>query len=181
MTLLYLWGLILLLTAIAIAGAVTVCRAAELSPKPEAQALTPEKLASLESRKELFHYDALERPDPFRPFINFSQIERSIPTDATRSLSPLEKYALNQFNLVGIILAGDNNNYALVEDPDHTGYTVREGDKIGNLSGQVQSIESNAVIIEEPYLDIFDKRQVRTISLKLREIDESADLATQIK
>ena len=146
--------------------------AAEKSTEPGAETLTPEKLASLDIKKVLFTYDPQNRPDPFRPFIDFSKIERSIPTDSSRPLTPLEKYALNQFELVGIILAGAEQNYALVEDPEHIGYTVREGDKIGNLSGLVKTIKSNEVIIEEPYLDIFDKEQVRTITLRLREMEE---------
>ena len=146
--------------------------AAEKSSDPDAETLSPEKLASLDIKKALFTYDSLNRPDPFHPFIDFSQIERSIPTDTSHPLTPLEKYALNQFHLVGIILAGDEHNYALVEDPEHIGYTVSEGDKIGNLSGLVKTINSNEVIIEEPYLDIFDKQQIRTISLRLREMDE---------
>jgi len=64
-------------------------------------------------------------------------------------------------------------NYALVEDPEQIGYTVREGDRIGNRSGQVIKIKSNELIVEEPYLDIFDKRQMRTITLKLREMVET--------
>lgn len=147
--------------------------AAEKNSKPGAETLTPEKLASLDTKRTLFTYDPLNRPDPFRPFIDFSKIERSIPTDSSKPLTPLEKYALNQFKLVGIILAGAEHNYALVEDPEHIGYTVRVGDKIGNLSGQVKSIKSNEVIIEEPYLDIFDKQQVRMISLTLREMEEN--------
>ena len=146
--------------------------AAGKSSDPDVGTLSPEKLASLDIQEALFSYDSLNRPDPFHPFIDFSQIERSIPTDASEPLTPLEKYALNQFNLVGIILAGDEHNYALVEDPEQIGYTVRAGDKIGNLSGQVKEIKSNEVIIEEPYLDIFDKQQIRTISLRLREMEE---------
>ena len=143
---------------------------------PGTETLSPERLASLDIEKALFTYDSLNRPDPFRPFIDFSQIERSIPTDSSRPLTPLEKYALNQFHLVGIILAGGEQNYALVEDPEHIGHTVRKGDKIGNLSGQVKEIKDNEVIIEEPYLDIFDKRQTRTITLRLREIEEDSYL-----
>ena len=154
----------------------SISLAADRNIEPEATALTPEKLASLDTQKPLFTYDSFDLPDPFHPFIDFSQIERSIPTDSTKTLSPLEKYALNQFALVGIILAGENHNYALVEDPEDIGYTVRAGDKIGNLSGQVIEIKSNEVIIEEPYLDIFDKQQVRTISLKLRVLDEESSL-----
>ena len=130
--------------------------------------LSADKLASLEIEKPLFSYDSLNRPDPFRPFIDFSQIERSIPTDSNKVLTPLEKYALNQFHLVGIILAGEHQNYALVEDPEQIGYTVREGDKIGDLSGYVKEIRSNRVIIEEPYLDIYDKQQTREITLKIK-------------
>ena len=141
------------------------------------EALTPEKLATLDLKKALFTYSSLNKTDPFHPFVDFSQIERSIPTDASQPLTPLEKYALNQFLLVGIILAGDKHNYALVEDPEHIGYTVREGDKIGNLSGLVKEIKSNVVIIKEPYLDIFDKQQMRTISLRLREMDEKSYLS----
>ncbi|MBN2704866.1 MAG: pilus assembly protein PilP [Deltaproteobacteria bacterium] len=142
--------------------------------------LSPEKLALLEEHSSAYRYDPLGRPDPFRPFIDFSQNERSIPTDTSLPLTPLEKYALNQFNLVGIIIA-DPGNYALVEDPEHVGYTVREGDKIGNLSGHVQRIQANEVIIEEPYLDIFDQEKVRTISMKLHDHNKNNEdyLVTQ--
>lgn len=138
--------------------------------------LTPEKLAALDNKEILFTYESLGRKDPFQPFIDFSQIERSIPTDQDKPLTPLEKYALNQFRLVGIILAGDMLNYALVEDPESIGYTVHKGDLIGNLSGQVKEIKFNEVIVEEPYLDIFDKQQTRTISLRLRDIEDESFL-----
>ncbi|MCK5914829.1 MAG: hypothetical protein KAG92_01720, partial [Deltaproteobacteria bacterium] len=63
-----------------------------------------------------------------------------------------------------------------VEDPENIGYTVHEGDMIGDLSGQVREIKFNEVIIEEPYLDIYDKQQTRTISLKLRDLDDESCL-----
>ncbi|MBN2706228.1 MAG: pilus assembly protein PilP [Deltaproteobacteria bacterium] len=133
--------------------------------------LTPERLASLEVKAPTFVYDNLARTDPFRPFFDFSRLERAIPTDTSQPLTPLEKYALNQFSLVGVILTGNGENYALMEDPERIGYTVRVGDKIGNLSGQVKDILANTVIIEEPYLDIFDQQKIRVITLKLRETD----------
>ena len=138
--------------------------------------LTPEKLATLDNKKILYTYDSLGRKDPFRPFVDFSQIERSIPTESDRPLTPLEKYALNQYHLVGIILAGDMHNYALVEDPENVGLTVHKGDKIGNASGYVKEIKLNEVTIEEPYIDIFDKQQTRTITLKLRDLEEENTL-----
>ncbi len=149
----------------------------KLKNKPEIiEELTPEKLASLDNQKILYTYDSLGRKDPFRPFVDFSQIERSIPTETGRPLTPLEKYALNQFRLVGIILAGDMHNYALVEDPESVGHTVHRGDRIGNASGYVKEIKLNEVVIEEPYIDIFDKQQTRTISIRLRDIDEESTL-----
>ncbi len=138
--------------------------------------LTPEKLKTLDNKAIVFSYEAQGRKDPFRPFIDFSQVERSIPTDTDRLLTPLEKYALNQYRLVGIILAGDMENYALVEDPENIGFTVRTGDMIGKMSGQVKEIKFNEVIIEEPYLDIFDKQQLRTISLRLRDLEADSYL-----
>jgi type IV pilus assembly protein PilP len=151
-------------------------RAGQKSIPKVSEELTPEKLATLDNRKILYTYDSLGRKDPFRPFVDFSQIERSIPTEAGRPLTPLEKYALNQFRLVGIILAGDMHNYALVEDPESIGHTVHEGDRIGNASGYVKEIKLNEVLIEEPYLDIFDKQQTRIITLRLRDIDEETIL-----
>ncbi len=145
--------------------------------KPEkTEPLTAEKLKTLDNKGIVFSYKSNGRKDPFRPFIDFSQIERSIPTETDRPLTPLEKYALNQYRLVGIILAGDMENYALVEDPENIGYTVRAGDMIGNMSGRVKEIKFNEVIIEEPYLDIFDKQQIRTISLRLRDLEEKSYL-----
>ena len=138
--------------------------------------LTPEKLKTLDNKGLIFSYKSFGRKDPFRPFIDFSQVERSIPTETDRPLTPLEKYTLNQYRLVGIILAGDMNNYALVEDPENIGYTVRIGDMIGNMSGRVKEIKFNEVIIEEPYLDIFDKEQIRSISLRLRDLEEDTYL-----
>ncbi|MBW1645520.1 MAG: pilus assembly protein PilP [Deltaproteobacteria bacterium] len=116
-----------------------------------------------ETNPETFVYDSLGKPDPFRPFINFSEIERSIPTKEPKT--PLEKYSLNQFKLVGILLAG--KPYAMIEDPEHISYTIREGDHLGNLSGVVEKIDEKEIVVAEPYLDIYDREQIRKVTLKL--------------
>ncbi len=112
---------------------------------------------------QTFVYDSLGKPDPFRPFINFNEIERSIPTREPKT--PLEKYSLNQFKLVGILLAGQP--FAMVEDPEHISYTVTEGDHLGNLSGVIEKINEKEIIVAEPYLDIYDREQIRKVTLKL--------------
>lgn len=149
------------------------------SGAPVESQLSAEKLANLDIKEAPFAYDSMSKPDPFRPFFDFSKLERAIPTDTSKPITPLEKYALNQFALVGVILAGNDMRYALMEDPENIGYTVHEGDKIGNLSGRVKEIRENTVIIEEPYLDIFDQQQMRTITLKLRETDLETPLVAE--
>ncbi len=111
-----------------------------------------------------FVYDSLGKPDPFRPFIDFNAIERPIPTKEPKT--PLERYSLNQFKLVGILIAS-RKRFAMIEDPEQIGYTITEGNKLGNLSGIVEEIKENEIIIAEPYLDIYDREQIRKISLKL--------------
>ncbi|MBN2332860.1 MAG: pilus assembly protein PilP [Deltaproteobacteria bacterium] len=135
-----------------------------VAPGWSAEEPVKEKAATIqELQSPTFVYDSLGKRDPFRPFINFSQIERPIPTKEPST--PLEKYSLNQFKLVGILLSG--NHYAMVEDPEHISYTISEGDHLGNLSGIIEEIKENEVIIAEPYLDIYDQQQIRKVTLKL--------------
>jgi len=110
-----------------------------------------------------FIYNSLGKPDPFRPFINFNAIERPIPTEEPKT--PLQRYSLNQFKLVGILMAG--THFAMVEDPEQISYTITEGDQLGNLSGIVEEIRENEMVVAEPYLDIFDQQQIRKITIKL--------------
>ncbi len=116
-----------------------------------------------QSNNPMFTYDSLGKSDPFRPFINFNAIERPIPTEEPKT--PLERYSLNQFKLVGILMA--DKHFAMVEDPEQISYTIVEGEKLGNLSGIIEEIKENEIIIAEPYLDIYDQQQIRKISLKL--------------
>ncbi len=110
-----------------------------------------------------FKYNSLGKPDPFRPFIIFNAIERPIPTKEPKT--PLQRYSLNQFKLVGILIAG--RHFAMVEDPEQISYTITEGDQLGNLSGIVEEIRENEIVVAEPYLDIYDQQQIRKITLKL--------------
>ena len=169
MTLALAMGILVFLLANGVAGA---RKSSKSGSFPQETQLTPEKLATLDSNRPTITYDSLGRQDPFRPFFDLTHIERSIPSDPSRPRTPLEKFALNQYHLVGIMLAGKEHNYALVEDPEHVGHTVHVGDMIGNQSGIVKAINDNEVIVEEPYLDIFDQRQTRTIVIRLHSIEE---------
>jgi Tfp pilus assembly protein PilP len=170
-------SIVLMLTAVLVPNLVEARKKSTSAPLKKIEVLTPEKLATLDEKGFIFTYDSLGRKDPFQPFINFTQIERAIPTENNKPLTALEKFSLNQYKLVGIILAGDKHNYALVEDPDNLGITVHEGDMIGNMSGRVKEIKLNELIVEEPYLDIFDKEQLRTVVIKLRDLEEESYLS----
>ncbi|MBN2231335.1 MAG: pilus assembly protein PilP [Deltaproteobacteria bacterium] len=160
--------ILLLLAAIVILAALAADLPAATADDPGGQPAGQPAIGDIDDDRQ-FRYLSLGRTDPFRPFISFTQIERPIPTE--NPASPLESYAINQFKLVGILLGPQN--YAMIEDPEQISYTVREGDRLGNLSGTILSIQDNGLVVSEPYLDIYDRQQVRNVTLKLHSDDDS--------
>jgi type IV pilus assembly protein PilP len=76
------------------------------------------------------------------------------------SLPPLQRIALTELNLIGIIWGGFGYS-AMVQAPDGKGYAVRHGTRIGPNNGVVSSITENAIVVQERYTDVFGNRQVR--------------------
>ena len=102
------------------------------------------------------------RRDPFRPFtLNLRATVRR-----RENLSPLERYELGQLKLVGIIWSIKNPT-ALVEDTSGLGYTVRVGTPIGANDGKVKRISPDALLIEEEYIDLKEKKKKREVSMRL--------------
>lgn len=102
-----------------------------------------------------------ERIDPFSPLFR----EEKAPVLQTMSpkkperripLTPLEKVALSQLTLVGIVQSPDGN-LALVEEATGKGYVVRRGTYIGVNSGQIVDIQKDRLIIEEEIEDSLGK------------------------
>ena len=69
-----------------------------------------------------------------------------------RNKTPLEKWSLDQLKL-SLTVTGTATPMAMVEDPEHRGWTVRLGDFIGQNGGKVTGIHRDEVIVTETITD----------------------------
>jgi len=119
-----------------------------------------------------YFYDATGKPDPFVPLITEIRPERKTNNKETIDgpLTPLQKYKLEELNLVAIIKSGDKLS-ALFEDMDEFGFIVVENTLIGNNGGVVKKITPDKVIIEE---DVYNssgesEKNIRSIKIQSQE------------
>ena len=90
---------------------------------------------------------------------------------------PLERFPLNQLELIGIISEVAVPK-AMFVDPDGFGHMVKKGDKIGDQKGRVVDIRDNEVEIEEVSGEGEDLVSKRTRVVRLRSTEltsESSD------
>jgi len=103
-----------------------------------------------------YSYNPSGRREPFAAIIK----DGRLPGEEDHSLPPLQRIALTELNLIGIIWGGFGYS-AMVQTPDGKGYTVRVGTRIGPNNGTVSSITENAIVIQERFTDIYGNKQVR--------------------
>ncbi|MFP4573398.1 MAG: pilus assembly protein PilP [Desulfobacterales bacterium] len=154
--------------------------AEEKAAKPQEQAPSREKPADAEEmRKEAVGllgekqeiYARKGRIDPFEPFVQGPQPEQD--EEAQKKLkrrkpqTPLERLSLGQLQLTAIMEMPEQS-LALVEESSGKGYVVKKGTYIGDQGGRITKILSDAIVIEEKYLDVFGKVDVREKQLKLQ-------------
>lgn len=94
-----------------------------------------------------WHYNPIGKRDPFRSFVR-GRIEEEI-----RSPTPLQRYDIEQLNLVGIVWGVDERS-AIVGDPDKKNHIVEIGTYIGKNWGKVTEITSGSIVITEEYQTI---------------------------
>jgi len=85
-------------------------------------------------RREVFHYDAKERRDPFQPLGKkgaFGIKERELD--------------ISDLRLIGVIW-GPGGNLALVKDSENRGYILRAGDRVAG--GRVTLVNRDSVVFE---------------------------------
>jgi Tfp pilus assembly protein PilP len=121
-----------------------------------------------ETVKEYF-YDATGKPDPFVPLITEIRPGRKKET-IDGPLTPLQRYTLEELQLVAIIKSGDKLS-ALFEDMDEFGYIVIENTLIGSNGGIIKKITPDKVIIEE---DVYNssgelEKNIRSIKIQSQE------------
>lgn len=111
-----------------------------------------------------YSYFPADRRDPFAPVL----LDGQHPSKENPSLPPLQRLALADLNLIGIVW-GHFGYTAMLQAPDGKGYMVRRGTKVGPNNGVVSTVTENAVIIEERFMDIYGKKQVREYVKRLHE------------
>jgi len=164
-----------LVTGLLVAGVVvfsTVAGAQNNSTKPPADQASLEKhLAEILSfaKDDGFVYRREGRADPFVPFIT----EKMLQAEASKSkkkLSGLQRLEPGQLSLVAVVFAGDTG-IAMAQDSVGMGYVIRKGMRIG-LSGVVDAIVPNAVIIKQKYKTISGRSRYRTVEMVLKKEGE---------
>ena len=101
--------------------------------------------------------------DPFQPFLQSSVHYRIVPES---SRTAIQRYALNQYTLTGIILGKDRVR-ALVQDPDGIEHIIEIGSNIGKNWGKVELIEEKGVIIVEEFHDSDGQLLIKRYDLRL--------------
>ncbi len=131
---------------------------------PNAKAKERDPLDEAIAAAEEYSYNPIGKRDPFRSFLSFgARDERDTPR------TPLQKFEIDQYRLVGIIWGVDRPR-ALVEDPERVGHVMEIGTYIGRNWGKVTQITSGEVVVTEEYQTIDGELVVNNISLTLPEV-----------
>lgn len=167
--------MMILLTAIApLAGGIAGCAKEEPPPQPVVKKVVPKEQAkAAEAAKPaeaqaaktpaVVFYNAAGKRDPF---VRFLKVEPKTIRAAMDSVPPLQRYDLGELKFVGVI-RGPKGAYALVEDAEGKGYTVKAGTKIGRGGGTVTRITDDEILIKEDFRDYTGAKVVRETSMKL--------------
>ena len=113
-------------------------------------------------------YDPTGKVNPFKPLFKDKPDVPAIKKTRKKRIprTPLERIALSQLKLVGIIQA-QSGNRALVQESSGKGYIIKKGTYIGLNTGKVTEIRKDAVIIEEEVENVLGKVSTRKQTLKL--------------
>jgi type IV pilus assembly protein PilP len=96
-----------------------------------------------------FVYDPSGQRDPFEALLS---VRKPITQEGVVPLTPLQKYDLGQFRLIGAII-GKGDPKAMVEAPGGKPFMIQKGVKIGKNNGVVIDITESEVLVEERYYD----------------------------
>ncbi len=120
-----------------------------------------------EDEDDVYTYNPIGKRDPFRSFISGPR------EDDIRSPTPLQRWDIDQFLLVGIVWGVDQPK-AMVEDPENQSHVLEIGTYIGRNWGKVTQVTADSVVITEEYQTIEGElvtEQV-TLSLPVEELQE---------
>jgi type IV pilus assembly protein PilP len=122
------------------------------APPPAAAAPKPmdEEVKEI-APTNIYVYSPIGKRDPFQNQVVATSGVTHLEVKG-RAKTPLEKWALDQLKL-SLTVTGTSTPMAMVEDPEHRGWTVRLGDFIGQNGGKVTGIHRDEVIVTETITD----------------------------
>ena len=107
-----------------------------------------------------FRYNSEGRRDPFMSFVRPDE-------ELTKWVHPLQKTAIPTLKLIGVASSGGGGYEGMIQVPDGKSYPVKRGARIGMNQGRIRDIGPTELIVEEPYLNIFGRSDIRQTIMKL--------------
>lgn len=114
----------------------------------------------------VYAYNPQGRRDPFTPLIIREEKKAMVG-----ARTPLERYAIHEFKLAGIVWGG-LGYHAMLEGPDGKGYFVKTGTIMGQNRGVVKKITQNTMLVEEQYKDPLGQVKKKEIVIEFRKKQE---------
>lgn len=119
-------------------------------PRPAASAAPVIKEETKVAPTAIYVYTPIGKRDPFQ---NLYQMKELTPlTPVNHPKTPLEKWSIDQLRLA-MTVTGTSTPFAVVEDPNGRGWTIRDGDWVGQHAGKVTAIQRDQVVITETITD----------------------------
>lgn len=129
--------------------------------KPAAKEVPKDPLDAAIAAQEGYVYNPIGKRDPFRSFLAAGPKD-----DDDTPRTPLQRYDLDQYQLVGVVWGIDRPR-ALVQDPEKVGHVIEIGTYIGKNWGKVTQISNSGVVVTEEYQTIDGELVVNEIPMKL--------------
>ncbi len=121
-----------------------------------------EKPAEFDKVEPKYVYEPAGRRDPFLALIKI----RKTFSENGQPLTPLQKFDLGQFRLIGVIV-GRNEPMAMVMAPGGKSYVLKRGVKIGKNAGMVIDIREDAVVVEERFYNFAGEHRTSVQEIQL--------------
>ncbi len=142
--------------SVVLAGALAIAAGCGGQPKPPARPASPVSApapaSAVKSQPEApvaaaeWAYTSIGKRDPFRSFL--AEVQTTGAAAATRCLTPLGRFEIDQLRLVAVV-TGLDDPVAMLEAPNNVGYSVRRGACIGRNGGVVAAVRSGEVVVSE--------------------------------
>ncbi len=134
-------------------------------PKPKPKPKVVAKAEAVPAKKDVAEY--VYSPNGMRdPFVPLLQVRKPVKGKKAVPLTPLQKFDLPQFRILGIII-GKGEPTAMVAAPGGKSFIVRKGTKIGKNNGVITKITSDGIYVQEKYYDFSGAVRVNEQVIKL--------------